>query len=247
MIAAAKTKATPGVFHAMPDAEYRALDALSNSDLMAWAKGEAMGKIDERNARIGTAVHAKILEPEVAKAKIVGLAPKQKRASYEGPDDVWVFSYSEHQTVEGCYESALSHPDYSQIIKHAHANRNMCELAVVWECPHTGILRKALLDLHTDAWLYDIKTTQSDMDDFEKSIIKFFYHIQAATYLQASRAAGLELKGFRFAPICKRKDMGFPCWIQEIDESLLRAGWKDNELLMNLYARYGQETTNENQ
>lgn len=235
----------PGTYRSMPDAEYRAIDALSNSDLMAWANGEGAKKIDERNARVGTAAHAMVLEPEVAATKIVGLAPKQKRASYDGPDDMLVLSHSEYQTVEGCYESGLKHPQFSQIIKHAHANRDMCELAVVFTCPHTGILRKAKLDMHTDEWLYDIKTTQSDPDKFAASIANFAYHVQAATYLQASRAAGLELKGFRFAPMCKRKDMGYPCWIQEIDNDLLRAGWKENERLMGLYARYALDTTND--
>ena len=239
MIAAAKTQVEPGVYRQMPDAEYRAIDALSNSDLVAWAKGEQDKGIDPRNALLGTSAHGIILEPDVALQKIVCLEPKQKRSSYEGPEGMWVHTHSEYATLMGCYQSAKAHPAFSQIIAHARANRDMCELVVVFPCPHTGILRKSKLDMHTAKWLYDIKTTNSDPDSFKYSIVKFAYQVQAATYLQAAEYAGLGVEGFRFACMSKRKDKGNPCWIEDISDVLVIAGRQENERLMNLYSRYG--------
>ncbi|MDB4261667.1 PD-(D/E)XK nuclease-like domain-containing protein [bacterium] len=229
----------PGLYKSMEDSEYRAIDALSNSDLMAWAKGEGAGKINPRAALLGTGLHAKILEPDVAAAKIVGLEPKQRRSSYEGGEGMWVYTNSEYATLMGCYASAKQHPEMSQIITYAGGHRDHCELVVVWACPHTGVLRKAKLDMHTDEWLYDIKSTRSDHDSFKYSIVNFAYNVQGATYLQAAKHAGLELNGFRFACISKRDDMGYPCWIEQLDEMLAIAGAKENERLMTLYARYG--------
>ena len=245
MIAAAKTKVEPGIYRSMPDHEYRAIDALSNSDLMAWAKGGDSG-IDPRNAIFGTAFHAIVLEPEVARAKLVCLEPKQKRSSYDGPEDNLVLTNSDYKKLMGCYQSVQEHDKLSKLMELARADRDKCEVVAVWQ-DETGLMCKAKIDQHTDSHLYDWKTTNSDPDSFGRSIGAFMYHVQAAHYMIGAKHCGIEVESFRFACASKRADKGHVCWLQEIDPDLMLAGIRTRSLFLNLYARYGQETTNENQ
>lgn len=229
----------PGIYYAMPDPEYRAIDALSNSGLCAWAKGEMERSISEKAAIQGQAFHATILEPDEAAKRIVGLEPKQKRASYEGSEDALVLTHSEYTTLMGCYQSVKDHPTLSKLAELARADRQKCEVVLVWDDPATGIRCKAKVDQLTDKNMYDWKTTQSTPDGFGHSIAKFFYNVQAAHYMSGAIACGLELDSFRFACVCKRKDLGHVCWLQDIDPVILSAGYSTWKAFMSMYARYG--------
>ena len=252
MIAAAKTQVEPGVYRQMPDAEYRAIDALSNSDLVAWAKGEQDKGIDPRNAIFGTAFHGIVLEPEVAKQKLVCLEPKQKRASYDGPDDMWVLTNSEYAKLMGCYHTVSGnkaagiepHPQLGPLMKLARSSRGNCEVVVVWIDERSGIKCKAKIDQITDNAVYDWKTTNSEPDSFSYSIGAFMYFVQAAHYLIGAKMCGVEVENFRFACVSKRKDKGHVGWIQEVSPDLMSAGIKTREILLGLYAK---EQNNENQ
>lgn len=237
-----KTQVEPGVYREMPDAEYRAIDALSNSDLMAWAKGEGARAIDPRNAVFGTAFHAIVLEPEVAAVKLVGLEPKQKRSSYDGPEDAWVLTNSDYKKLMGCYQSVQEHEQLGKLMEMARADRSRCELSVVWVDELTGIKCKARIDQVTDNYVWDWKTTNSDPDGFGYSIGAFMYFVQAAHYLMGAKACGLGPDKFRFACASKRADKGHVCWVQDVETSLMCAGLKTREILMNLYAQHGQGT-----
>jgi len=236
----------PGVYRSMPDADYRAIDALSNSDLMAWAKGEGANTIDPRNAVFGTAFHAIVLEPDVASAKLVGLEPKQKRKDYDGPEDALVLTNSDYKKLMGCYDSVKEHPQLGKLMEMARADRDRCELVVVWIDELTGIKCKAKIDQVTDNYVWDWKTTNSDPDGFGYSIGAFMYHVQAAHYLIGAKACSLGPEKFRFACASKRADKGHVCWVQDVDTSLMCAGFKTREILMSLYAQHGKEQTNEN-
>ena len=238
MIAAAKTKVEPGIYRSMPDHEYRAIDALSNSDLVEWARGEGARKIDPRAATFGSAFHMIVLEPEIAASKIVGLEPKQKRSSYEGPDDALVLTNSDYAKLMGCYQSVKTHPQLGELMKLARADRDRCELAVVWRDEQTGLLLKAKLDQHTDNWLWDWKTTNSCPDSFARSVGAFGYAMQAAGYLDGAKQSGIDVKGFRFACCSKRADKGHVCWVHELDEPWLVAGIQERRRLLTLYKRY---------
>jgi len=241
-----KANREPGVYRQMKDPDYRAIDALSNSDLMAWAKGEGVNTIDPRNAVFGTAFHAIVLEPDVASAKLVGLEPKQKRKDYDGPEDALVLTNSDYKKLMGCYDSVKEHPQLGKLMEMARADRDRCELVVVWIDELTGIKCKAKIDQVTDNYVWDWKTTNSDPDGFGYSIGAFMYHVQAAHYLIGAKACSLGPEKFRFACASKRADKGHVCWVQDVDTSLMCAGFKTREILMSLYAQHGKEQTNEN-
>lgn len=235
MIAA--NNVTPGIYRGMPDTEYRAIPAVSKSDLDAWAIGR---EIDPHVAEFGTAFHTAILEPDLIDATINALPPGGKRA--DAPQDGRiVLTNSDYKKLLGMVASVKEHPELSQLREMAHADRSRCELVLVWIDEETGLLCKAKADQVTDLWLYDWKTTGSDMDGFSKSVGAFFYHVQAAHYLSGAKACGLEVQGFRFACVCKRADKGHPCWLYEMDESWLLAGMRTLRVMLNLYARYGKE------
>ena len=237
MIAAAKTKVEPGIYRSMPDHEYRAIDALSNSDLMAWAKG-GDSDIDPKHADFGSSFHAIIGEPDVAASKIVALEPRQKRKDY-AESGKWVMTASDYRKLQGCYQSFKDHPACGKLMEAARDNRENCELSLVWRDEATGVLCKARLDYVSDNAVYDIKTSSADPDTFAKSIAAYGYACQAAHYLAGAAACGLPARAFRFAVACKRPDKGHPCWIHELDEVTALMGQVERGRLVSLYQRFG--------
>lgn len=235
-------KIAPGIYREMPDAEYREIDALSNSGLIAWAKGDGGDTIKRSNADFGTAFHAVVLEPDVAASRIVRLQPKQQRKSYVGPDDALVFTNSEYIKLMGCYESFKDHPQCGRILEAARADRPNCEVVLVWEDESTGLLCKARVDFVTDNAVYDIKTSSSDPDSFPKSIAAFGYACQGAHYLSGAAACGLPARVFRFAVSCKRGDKGHVSWVHELGETEALHGQVERARLLNLYSRFGKES-----
>lgn len=238
----------PGIYPNMPDAEYRAIKALSNSDLVKWAEG-GDSSIDPKVAALGSAFHAAILEPDVAREKIIPLEPKQQWKSHPlaGSDEAWVLTRSNYDMLVRMVESVKQHPELSQLREMAIANRDRCEVVLVWDDPDTGILCKAKVDQYTDRAIYDWKSTNSDPDSFGDSIGKYMYHMQAAHYLAGAAACGLPSEVFRFVCASKRADKGHVCWLQDISTPMLTAGQRTFNMLKTLYAQYGQEPSNENQ
>lgn len=219
----------------MPEDEYRALPAISNSDLLKWVSAST---IEPKVADFGSAFHAIINDPASAKAKIVALAPREKYVPHEGK---YVMVASDYVKLKGMYQAIAEHPVWSKLMHASREKPDNCEAALVWVHEPTGITLKARIDFFTDDWLYDFKSTGSDPDGFGECIAAFGYAQQAAMYLAGAQACGLTARGFRFACSSKRPDKGHVCWIEEVSETDLRHGRKSMETLLTLYKRYEHE------
>lgn len=233
---------TPGIYTDMADEDYRAIKAVSKSDLDRWALGDST--INERAALIGTAFDAALLEPELASHKIVVCEHRRNSNAWkeveEASGGAWVLARHEYNTIVGMRQSVMEHPDVSRWAQLARDSRDDCQFVALAECPDTGLLLKMKGDFKTPRWLYDLKTTSSGPDSFSMSASKFGYGVQAYLYLHIMELLGIDYEGrFRWVCCCKRKDWGYPCWIQDVTEEQLASGQRTARMLLNLYARYG--------
>lgn len=102
------------------------------------------------------------------------------------------------------------------------------ELAIVFEDPQTGVLCKALIDAPmpivvgglTRTLIWDLKSTQDASDEgCQKAFVDYEYFIQAAQYMVAAEAAGLDPCEFHFAFVEKKTPFEVN-WLKVSDEAL---------------------------
>ena len=235
----------PGIYRNMPDEDYRRVCAVSKSDLDKWA--DPSREIDPRNALMGTVFHAAILEPDIAREKVLVFSDTRRGTKAwdaflaENPDK-WVLTPGEFDTIKGTVAAVREHPQASKARQHAVERPDDTELVLVWRDEDSGLLCKCKIDDVTDKVVIDWKTT--GMYDSEKSceaIATYGYDAQGAHYSAGYFALYGEAKPFAFIFASKRKDKGHPVWVHRASESEMLSGQRTMKQLLSLYARYNPE------
>lgn len=212
----------PGVYRNVEFREYCKWDAINNSSLGAAKQSmlhyHTQGPMEDTpSLRFGRFVHAGKLEPmqalkhyAVMPAFETDLAGSYKvpKASKEYKDKVaeWtemnrdreIVTQDELARMVCCLQSVASNPTAAGYFAGCEYELSLC-----WEDDHTGLLCKARLD----AWqarkrrITDLKTTR-DGSSFEKAIVNYDYHRQAAFYVDgACRALGEDIREFCFVAV----------------------------------------------
>lgn len=173
-----------------------ALKALDRSSAHMQAKSSGSNE-ETKSRRIGTAVHASVLEPVRFASEYVEYAGKrttrqwkQFKAAHSGRQ---ILTASEWATVAACRERivsaiAIETSDQSftvgELIHHG-----ACERVIYWLDEETGLTCKARIDLMCGTATLDIKTTDDARERaFGNQCADQGYDIQAAFYLRARRA-----------------------------------------------------------
>lgn len=143
--------------------------------------------------RLGSAVHAAVLEPQVfADSYIVcpkdcsdKRTKKHKEWAATINEGVIVLSQGEMDTVNRCADAIRGHEFWPRY----EAMRPVCEESIRWTDLESGVPCKARLDMRMDRarMICDVKTISSLNDgDFKKGGGTYRYHIQAEHYLRAA-------------------------------------------------------------
>ncbi len=147
----------------------------------------------------GSAAHTMILGagPEVVEVEFDTYhtkAAKEAKAEAKAAGKIPLLR-PRYQAVVEMADTLKAHPLASRLFD---PETGRAEVTLVWECPDTGVTRRARLDWLPDPsplrrlLVPDLKSTVSVAPRaFAKSIAKFGYHQQAATYLQGIRELGL--------------------------------------------------------
>lgn len=144
---------------------------------------------DESAYALGTLVHALVLEPHLV-ASSVAIAPTVNKRTKEGRATLDKFY------ADNAGKTIVSETDYEQGLLMAQAINNdptaarllsntANEYSIFWQ-HESGELLKVRFDAANPAYklLVDIKTTQNaSFDEFQRTILKYGYHISAAMYL----------------------------------------------------------------
>lgn len=128
------------------------------------------------------------------------------------------------------------HPFLSEALKEGKA-----EQSVFWKDADTGVLCRARPDWMAQGFvsnmIIDLKsTTDASPVGFQRSIIKYRYHVQAAMYLDAMESlAGEKIQDFLFA--AWEKTSPFANAVYCADTDMIEAGRKEYKQLLRQYAR----------
>ena len=235
----------PGIYRDMPDADYRRVCAISKSDLDKWA--DPTRDINPRNALMGTVFHAAILEPDIAREKVLVFSETRRgtkawdACEAENPGK-WVITPGEFDTIKGTVASVKAHPQASRVRQHAIDNPTGTELVLVWRDESSGVLCKCKIDDATPKVVVDWKTTgMYDASKSSEAIATYGYDGQGAHYSNGYFASFNEVKPFVFIFASKRKDKGHPVWVHHASEAEMLSGQRSIKQLLALFARYNPD------
>lgn len=248
----------PGIYH-MDFGEYRDIDALNAStiqDFLISPRRGAYGLQCEsgeptKAMLFGTALHARILEPEdyAARAMQTELGPGaevgHRKLQEEHPDAI-ILRAGWGDDIEAIARELEHHPRASDILREKEAQK---EITIVWSerMKFDGEVYelpcKARLDFYSPAkrCVFDLKKVRQDggeQDAFSKAIWNNGYYVQAAWYARATQKAGLCDKRPAYGWICVEETPPYEIDIFQASEDLMYKGWQSCLIGMRLYGNY---------
>lgn len=239
---------TPGIHKNMTDADYFALDALSNSDLSSWVS-KRKSSIKRADAVVGSMTHAACLlgidrmteDVIVVEDDSERLTQKRVDAYISGDEQGrrMVAKPKEVAQAQWLYDCVAQSGD---TLARLQADMDHNEIAVVGHHkdkdsnPVVPTLCKAKLDCVRPQALVDLKTTSApDADTFLQSIPRYRYHVQAAFYARMWWGATGDWKEFIF--VCVSKETG-QVWLQPVSWKMIWVGMSHLDDLLRLHAHY---------
>jgi len=227
--------------------QYNALQALNYSGMKEILRSgkhyqEYLNRADEpsKALRIGTMVHAAVLQPNVFQK--YKPAPDVKRNTTAGKEAyaLWASMLKDDESVCDAdeYELALRVSDkMNDIIERLGIKALETEKTVT--ATDRDVLLKSSIDLIADdGYLYDLKTTEdATPQGFLRSVKQYKYNLQAVTYLMNfERHFKTRPKGFRF--IVVEKDLPTEGAVYELGSGLMADGLAMYEKALKLYSDY---------
>lgn len=245
-----------GIHTGMPFAEYRTIDAINISTLKKVDQSPRHAQHDIVNPPepspaflLGHAFHTLVLEPGIFGEEFaLGLDRGHRSKADKEAWDVWEEANGEvtplkpddWDAIHYMTDAVLAHTAAAEIL--GGAGRN--EVTMIWEDPETGALCKGRADRITSfgdsgqGWsvIADLKSTiNASPEDWGKSAARFFYHSQAAWYLDGADV--LAPRDRRFLFICVEKKPPYGVTVQELNEEAIDAGRKLNRIWLDRWLR----------
>lgn len=218
----------------LSEEQYRASEAISKSDLDWIApprtpahyrakKDGLIASLTTPAMKMGALVHRAVLEPDTMNAFItrpegLDFRSKEGKAWRDENATKTILTHDEATTISSIVDAVWSHPVAKRIFKDAQTEQ--CLFAE----DSNGMVRKARLDaLVEGSTIPDLKTSAcADAQEFEKSIGKFRYHVQAAYYLDICNLLGIEKRDFVFVVV--EKEPPYAVAVYTLDEDAVRLG-----------------------
>lgn len=197
-----------GIHEGMPAEHYHMIPAVSATWLKTWLNStpaHAQEPMDSTKPalRLGTAVHARILEPH-AYSDLIAVQPDVDRRTTLGKGiyaswletvgNKTVIDQDQQHIVDGIADRAFKMKSVLNVLD-ACTER---ELSIVSEVYNT--VCKARLDMYDpDAGVYiDVKTTSGTIAEFGRQCWNLNYAVQLAHYRAVARAVGLTIERMGF-------------------------------------------------
>lgn len=200
------TEVPSGIHRAVPAAIYHAWIACSSTFAKRLVESSAAHAIcgeplDTPAVRLGTAVHARLLEPQAYK-QLIAVAPDVDRRTKNGKER-WA-AFSEEAAIAGKTIIDQEQSEIVERITHSVQISNSCtqmlercverELSLV-AFPN-GTLAKCRLDAYDpmSATLIDIKTHGGLIADFARAAYNMNYAVQLAFYRRVATMLGIHVE-----------------------------------------------------
>ncbi|MDD2743932.1 MAG: PD-(D/E)XK nuclease-like domain-containing protein [Rhodocyclaceae bacterium] len=178
--------------------------------------------------RVGTAIHAALLEPEVFKDTYV-VAPMVDRRTKAGKV-LWeeFMAGVNGKSVVTEAELSMIGNIADQVKKHRMANALLkagkAEQSIFWTDEETGIRCKVRPDSLSPYAILDVKSTESaHRESFPRSCVKYNYDLSAAMYQEGVRQLTGEVVDFVFLAV--EKSSPNLCALYKASEEMMVAGY----------------------
>ncbi len=244
----------------MPDAEYFASKAVSNSLLSRMKPTPASCREYMDNPpdptpamRFGSALHSLVLEPQLFEHRYVRepdlKKPTAAQLKAKNPSDATVKLIAAWNAFDevncGCETVSAADWEKLHLMRHSLFDNKASssvltggekELSLFWKDEQSNADMKCRIDNFYNGYVVDLKTTtDASPDAFGKSIANFGYHRQAAIYSDGVRACmHEEPKGFIFVAVEKTAPFLTATYI--LDAESLEAGHREYRQLLGQYA-----------
>ena len=188
--------------------------------------------------RIGTMVHAAVLQPEIFQK--YKPAPDVKRNTKEGKEAYALFVSMVKDDEQVCdaeeYETALKVSDKMLQIFERLGVKPLDTEKTVMSYDMDVFLKSSIDYVGSDGYLYDLKTCEdASQEGFLRSVKQYKYHLQAVTYmLNFERALKFRPKGFRFVAV--EKDAPNEGAVYELGSGIMADGLKLYEKALTIYS-----------
>ena len=229
----------------MPADVYHAHDSASSSGLRLLLRSPdhfKNGEEKDKSTRFkvtGSALHMACLEPDIFYDTYVLLRSSENRMTSEYKTakkefgEEFVLIKPEIEKIEGMARN-LRKSAIADILYNTSTKKELSGFAID---PETGLMCRHRFDAKF-AWIaFDLKTTtDARKPAFEKKILNFGYHIQAAFYADQHKwITGEEIKKFIFVAI--ETSAPYAVKIYELDDESIEAGRKKYRQALNEYAQ----------
>lgn len=218
----------------LPAVDYHSRRAASSTRIKELLRSPAHLKFMDENGKtaealtVGEAFHSLVLEPKKFREQFA-VAPKVDRRTKDGREawqmfvdanpGVTLLTEDQYLAVTGMSEAIMRHPMANELV----LTRTETELSLFWE--QLDMKCKARIDAYNleHRCIIDLKSCDdADRDGFARSIARFKYHVQAAWYIDAARAAGLEVETMVFIAVEKVAPYGVACYT--LDDQAIEEG-----------------------
>jgi exodeoxyribonuclease VIII len=210
----------------MTHEEYLKIDAVSASFLKecainspAHAKAKFELPFEETDAMfLGSALHARVLEPDVYEAKF---ANDRKITGDNATAE------KRRQAIEGMSRAIADHAEARRLLM---SDGGQNETPIQWT--EQGLPARAKLDRIFDHAVIDLKTaSDASPRGFSRAVFSAWrYDIQAAWYLRAARADGLDVDRFIFVTV--ESSRPWPVCVYQMDQAAIDNADEEIDLLL---------------
>lgn len=216
--------------HSLPAERYFAAAGVSKSmlDILAdktpaHLKAYLEGEREKETAamQFGTVLHRALLEPETYSDAFHTRPDGMKFTTKDGiawqtaHQDKPILTSAEATQIFRMVASVHTHPFAKRLLAGGHPEQSIFVL------DPNETLRKSRLDMLTKGNVIpDIKTCESaSLDNFERNISKYRWHVQAAYYIDNCKLAGIDKTTFFFVCVEKSPPYAVRC-LQLVDEAV---------------------------
>ena len=225
--AASENRFKPGIY-SVPAERYHAangcsktmLDFLANqtpAHLAAYMYG--LAKEETPAMRFGSIVHRAMLEPDTYKKGFHVKPEKLRFTTKEGMawqsehQDRAIITQTESDAIDAMVSAVHCHPFAKKLLAGCTPEQS------IFVEDNQGTLRKSRLDALTKGNVIpDLKTAESAaLDQFERNVSRYRYHVQAAYYIDNCNLAGIEKENFFFIVVEKTPPYLVRCLLMNSD------------------------------
>jgi hypothetical protein len=189
---------------------------------------------------LGTAVHARLLEPELYASEYV-VAPGSDKRTKEYKEfelanaNKRILTADQMAAVEGIAHSVAQHASATTLLR-----AGLVEHSIIWQDEETGIWQKIrpdclCIDFDTGICLDVKKTVDASPAAFVRSCVNYDYDLQAAVYLEGLRQ--VFQRDFDFVFLAAEESAPHGCALYGAPEEMLMRGVRRYRQAMNLLKR----------